>query len=68
MVVIKGGSHGSISDEETWAREIAFFARALANEARSNEKQNPAGLLPSGMIVRTESVQAFSIPIVSPKM
>jgi uncharacterized protein len=48
MVVIKGGSHASISGEETWAREIAFFERALANQAGSNEKQNPAGLLPRG--------------------
>jgi fermentation-respiration switch protein FrsA (DUF1100 family) len=27
MIVVEGGSHGSIFGEETWAREIAFFER-----------------------------------------
>jgi uncharacterized protein len=30
MVVIKGGSHASIFEEETWARELKFFARVMA--------------------------------------
>src|SRR5207253_7808421 len=34
MVIIKDGSHSSISGNETWARELQFFARVHAGSER----------------------------------
>jgi uncharacterized protein len=43
MIVVVGGSHGSIFGEETWAREIAFFecARKRCTEPAATSPSRP---------------------------